>query len=134
MPFSQLYPSVTALQGLAQSFTKQIVTFSASTYLKSDLSCVVLRLHASCDLLFPRFYFKWKIQRSGTADTSGLNVESQSSVCPIPIYFFTSPKSSAGILYIPSKRRHADTADKDCLIWRGESKAKQLKYRGITAC
>lgn len=44
-----------------------------------------------------------------TADTSSLclNVEPQSSLCPIPINYFTSPKSSAGILSALSDRGHA---------------------------
>lgn len=79
------------------------------SYLKSDLCSSVVRLHAPCDLFFftPRFFFLFSRRQSKveTADTSSLsNMESQSSVCPIPINYFPSPKSSAGIPDIPLKR------------------------------
>lgn len=85
------------------------VSLPRASYLKSDLCSGVLRLHACPWFLFspPRFYFTPTVQRSrNSRQKQSLNVESQSSVCPIPINYFTSPKSSAGSLYIPLKRGH----------------------------
>lgn len=109
------------------------------SYLKSDRSSVVGRLHASCEPFSPqRFQFhvdnlKWK--RATRADST--NVESQSSVCPIPINYFTSTEPFTGILFFKLKfPQSEDTppADKDYLIWRWRRWAKQFKISEITAC
>lgn len=70
--------------------------------------------------LISRRQFKGEETRS-----SRTNVESQSSVRPIPINYFTSPNSSAGIV-CPPPRGEASGGSTTPIIWRCERPAKQL--------
>lgn len=141
----QLSPSVTAQQGPTTPLPRQNVTFFFFGWALLTLKATAAALYFgymrpvifSCFPLHVFFLFfisRRQIQQQWENPSSLTNVESQSSVCPIPINYFTSANSSAGIVNIPLKEEDAPPAHEDGLIWRRNRNAKQLKYPEITAC
>lgn len=101
---SQLSSRVTPF-GLHRLLQRQTGLTSKATF--EALCCGYMR-----PALRPQYVFLFCFVHVGqskvqTTDTRNLllNVESQSSVCPIPINYFPSPKCSAGIPNIPPRRQ-----------------------------